>query len=78
MQIKLVVGLLMVGFALKLALVPFYFWLPNVVETTSPMTTALIVGVVDIAEFIELAGLRLAIPWAFEGYQVLWLTLALA
>ena len=78
MQIKLVVGLLMVGFALKLALVPFYFWLPNVAETTSPMTTALIVGVVDIAEFIELAGLRLAIPWAFDGYQALWLTLALA
>jgi len=42
------------------------------------MTTALIVGVVDIAEFSELAGLRLAIPWAFDGYQALWLTLALA
>jgi len=42
------------------------------------MTTALIVGVVDVAEFIELAGLRLAIPWAFDGYQALWLMLALA
>ena len=77
-QTRLVVGLLMVGFALKLALIPFYFWLPNVAQTTSPMTTALIVGVVDVAEFIELAGLRLAIPWAFDGYQALWLMLALA
>jgi formate hydrogenlyase subunit 3/multisubunit Na+/H+ antiporter MnhD subunit len=77
-QARLVVGLLVIGFALKLALIPFYFWLPNVAETTSPMTTALIVGVVGIAEFIELAGLRLTIPWAFAGYQALWLTLALA
>ena len=50
----------------KLALIPFYFWLPNVAETTSPMTTALIVGVVGIAEFIELAGLRLADPLGFR------------
>ncbi|HEX2981032.1 MAG TPA: proton-conducting transporter membrane subunit [Anaerolineaceae bacterium] len=77
-QTKLIVGLLVVGFALKLALIPFYFWLPSVAQTTSPMTTALIVGVVDIAEFSELAGLRTAVTWAFEGYQTLWLTLALA
>jgi multicomponent Na+:H+ antiporter subunit D len=77
-QTRLVVGLLVIGFALKLALIPFYFWLPNVAETTSPMTTALIVGVVGIAEFIELAGLRLTIPWAFDGYQAIWMTLALA
>jgi formate hydrogenlyase subunit 3/multisubunit Na+/H+ antiporter MnhD subunit len=74
----LVVGLLVVGFALKLALIPFYFWLPDVAETTSPMTSALIVGVLGIAEFGELVGLRLAIPWAFDGYKGLWLTLALA
>jgi formate hydrogenlyase subunit 3/multisubunit Na+/H+ antiporter MnhD subunit len=78
LQTRLVVGLLAVGFALKLALIPFYFWLPDVAETTSPMTSALIVGVLGIAEFSELAGLRLAIPWVFDGYKVLWLTLALA
>jgi len=77
-QTRLVVGLLIVGFGLKLALIPFYFWLPNVAQTTSPMTTALIVGVVDIAEFSELVSLRLAIPWAFEGYQAIWLAVALA
>jgi formate hydrogenlyase subunit 3/multisubunit Na+/H+ antiporter MnhD subunit len=78
LQTRLVVGLLVVGFALKLALIPFYFWLPDVAESTSPMTSALIVGVVGMAEFSELAGLRLAIPWVFDGYQALWLTLALA
>ena len=78
LQTRFVVGLLVVGFALKLALVPFYFWLPDVTETTSPMTSALIVGVLGIAEFSELASLRLAIPWVFDGYQALWLTLALA
>ena len=78
LQTRLVVGLLVVGFALKLALIPFYFWLPDVAETTSPMTSALIVGVLGIAEFGELVGLRLAIPWAFDGYKGLWLTLALA
>jgi formate hydrogenlyase subunit 3/multisubunit Na+/H+ antiporter MnhD subunit len=78
LQTRLVVGLLAIGFALKLALIPFYFWLPDVAETTSPMTSALIVGVLGIAEFSELAGLRLAIPWAFDGYKVLWLALALA
>jgi formate hydrogenlyase subunit 3/multisubunit Na+/H+ antiporter MnhD subunit len=77
-QTRLVVGLLIVGFGLKLALIPFYFWLPNVAQTTSPMTTALIVGVVDIAEFSELVSLRLTIPWAFEGYQTIWLSVALA
>jgi formate hydrogenlyase subunit 3/multisubunit Na+/H+ antiporter MnhD subunit len=78
LQTRLVVGLLVVGFALKLALIPFYFWLPDVAETTSPMTSALIVGVLGIAEFSELASLRLTIPWVFDGYQALWLTLALA
>ena len=53
-QTRLVVGLLIVGFGLKLALIPFYFWLPNVAQTTSPMTTALIVGVVDIGVGLQL------------------------
>ncbi len=65
-QTRLVVGLLIIGFALKLALIPFYFWLPNVAETTSPMTTALIVGVVGIAEFIELAGSAPGDPLGFR------------
>lgn len=74
---KIAVGLLLVGFALKLALIPFYFWLPNLAEHSKPMTTVLVVSVVDIAAFTELASLRLSAPWVFTDYAGLWLTLAI-
>jgi len=74
---KLAIGLLVVGFGLKLALVPFYFWLPRLAEAAKPMTTALVVSVVDIAAFGELAHLRQAAPWVFTDYRTLWLVLAL-
>lgn len=74
---KLAVALLLIGFGLKLALVPFYFWLPGIAESASPMTTALIVSVVDIAAFGELAHLRLTAPWVFADYTTLWLAVAL-
>jgi multicomponent Na+:H+ antiporter subunit D len=74
---KVAVGLLVVGFGLKLALVPFYFWLPNLAEHSKPMTTALVVSVVDIAAFSELAHLRESAPWVFTDYAVLWMALAL-
>ncbi len=74
---KVAVSLIMVGFGLKLALIPFYFWLPSLAEYAKPMTTALIVSVVDIAAFSELAHLRLAAPWVFSDYATLWLALAL-
>jgi len=74
---KVVVGLYVAGFALKLALVPFYFWLPGVAEHARPMTTALIVSVVDIAAFGELIALRISSPWIFDDYAAIWLTLAL-
>lgn len=73
---KVAVGLLMVGFGLKLALVPFYFWLPGVAEHSKPMTTALIVSIVDIAAFSELIHLRSSAPWVFTDYSTLWLGLA--
>jgi multicomponent Na+:H+ antiporter subunit D len=68
---------LIVGFGLKLALVPFYFWLPDVAEYSKPMTTALIVSVVDIAAFSEMVHLRVTAPWVFTDYSVIWLSLAL-
>jgi multicomponent Na+:H+ antiporter subunit D len=74
---KIVVALYVIGFGLKLALVPFYFWLPGVAEHTKPMTTALIVSIVDIAAFGELIQLRISSPWVFTSYTALWLTLAL-
>jgi multicomponent Na+:H+ antiporter subunit D len=74
---KVAAGLLIVGFGLKLALVPFYFWLPDVAEYSKPMTTALIISVVDIAAFSEMVHLRVSAPWVFTDYAALWLGLAL-
>jgi multicomponent Na+:H+ antiporter subunit D len=73
----LVASLLVVGFGLKLALVPFYFWLPTVAASAAPMTTALIISVVDVAALGELVHLRQTLPWVFTGHTPLWLLLAL-
>ena len=74
---KLVVALLIVGFTFKLGLIPFYFWLPAVASAAAPMTTALIVSVLDIATFTELAALREVSPWVFGEYTPIWLAVAL-
>ncbi|HTO46086.1 MAG TPA: proton-conducting transporter membrane subunit [Burkholderiales bacterium] len=74
---KLAVCLLVVGFALKLGLVPFYFWLPEVAAKAAPMTAALVISLVDIATFSELAGLREIAPWIFERYAPVWTAIAL-
>lgn len=74
---KLAVGLIVIGFALKLGLVPFTFWLPRVAASSSPMTSALIISVVDIAVFAELAALRESAPWLFGDYAPLWAVMAL-
>src|SRR5271166_4915893 len=74
---KLVVGLIIVGFALKLGLIPFYFWLPAVASAAAPMTTAVIVSVVDIATFGELAALREVSPWIFTEHAAVWVAIAL-
>ncbi len=74
---KILIALFIIGFALKLALVPFYFWLPGVADAASPMTTALIVSIVDIAAFTELAQMHEGLPWLFAGDRTLWLALAL-
>lgn len=74
---KVLIALFVVGFAFKLALIPFYFWLPGVADSAAPMTTALIISVVDVAAFSELAQMRVALPWLFEGSIGLWTALAL-
>ena len=74
---RLALALLVIGFGLKLAMVPFYFWLPGVAASASPMTTLLIVSVVDVAAFIDLAQLRLAHPWIFIDGREVWLAMAL-
>ena len=74
---KLAVWLMVIGFALKLGLVPFYFWLPAVAAAAPPMTTVLIVSVVDIAPFGELASLREVSPWVFGEFAPVWMAVAL-
>jgi multicomponent Na+:H+ antiporter subunit D len=70
------VALLLIGFAIKLAFLPLYFWLPGV-AVAGPMTIALIVAAVDIAEFAELITVRIQLPWVFNEYFGLWLGIAL-
>jgi multicomponent Na+:H+ antiporter subunit D len=74
---RVAAGLLVIGFGLKLALVPFYFWLPGVAAAAAPMTTVLIVSVVDLAAVGECAHLRVVAPWIFTGHPHLWLAIAL-
>lgn len=74
---KIAAALLIIGFAVKLALVPFFFWLPGVASTAAPMTTALIIATLDMAELSELLHLREAAPWVFADHYGLWMVLAL-
>jgi multicomponent Na+:H+ antiporter subunit D len=74
---QIVTCLLVAGFTLKLALVPLYFWLPSIAENAAPMSVALVVSVVDIAAFNELAHFRQSMPWIFTNHQGVWLLIAL-
>jgi multicomponent Na+:H+ antiporter subunit D len=73
----LIVFLIILGFALKLGLIPFYFWLPAVASAAPPMTTALIVSVVDIATLVELVAIRQTSPWLFTEHAAIWMIIAL-
>ena len=74
---KIALCLLLIGFALKLGLIPFCFWLPPVAAAAPPMTTALIVSVVDIATFAELWELRHTASWVFTEHAAIWMGIAL-
>jgi multicomponent Na+:H+ antiporter subunit D len=69
--------LLVVGFGLKLALIPFYFWLPGVAQAVPALTTAVIVSIVDIASFSELVHLRETTGWLFDDFSAVWLGVGL-
>jgi multicomponent Na+:H+ antiporter subunit A len=62
---NLLLGLMITGFAVKLALVPLYLWLPMVAEDTPAPIVGLVVSVVDVAAFGELLMLRQSSPWLF-------------
>jgi formate hydrogenlyase subunit 3/multisubunit Na+/H+ antiporter MnhD subunit len=72
----LVLALLLVGFAVKLALVPVYLWLPAMATRTPAALVGLIVAVIDVAAFGELIALRHEAAWLFDPVWP-WLSLAL-
>lgn len=71
------IALLLPGIAIKLGLIPLWFWLPLVAEWAPAIVTGLVVGVVDVAAFGELLTLRSAEPWLFSSIAP-WLTLGVA
>lgn len=70
------VGLFVLGFALKLALVPLYFWLAPVARAASATSMIVIVGVVDTGVVADLAELAETAPWIFADHLVVWGALA--
>lgn len=72
----LVLALFLGGFAVKLALVPAYLWLPKMAERTPAPLVGLIIAVVDVAAFAELISLRATAGWLFAPVWP-WLVLAL-
>jgi formate hydrogenlyase subunit 3/multisubunit Na+/H+ antiporter MnhD subunit len=50
----LILALIVVGFGLRLAIVPFHSWLPDLAEDAAPMTTVLIVAVLNAATLLFL------------------------
>lgn len=51
---QLILALLAVGFGLRLAVVPFHSWLPDLVETASPMVTVLVITVINVTSLLVL------------------------
>jgi formate hydrogenlyase subunit 3/multisubunit Na+/H+ antiporter MnhD subunit len=50
----LILGLIVVGFGLRLAIVPFHSWLPDLAEDAAPMVTVLVVAVVNAVTLLFL------------------------
>ncbi len=70
------IGLLLAGFAAKLAIAPLVIWLPAVAEAVPALTMGVIIAVVDMAAFGEFYMTAVAHP-AFLEPRALWLGLAL-
>ena len=74
---KVVIALIMLGFLIKLAAVPFSFWLAPLAEKSSAMSAVLVISLLDMAEFGELAALRIEAPWLMANVQWVWIVVAL-
>jgi len=70
------IGLILAGFAAKLAIAPLLIWLPAVAEAVPALTMGLIIAVVDMAAFGEFYMTAVAQPALLEP-RGLWLGLAL-
>lgn len=79
--LKAVFALIMIGYLIKLAAIPFSFWLVPVAEKSSIMSAVLVISLLDMAEFGELASLRVEVPWLFTNLhlntQWVWIGMAL-
>jgi len=67
--------LVLVGFGIKLALLPFSAWLLRVAESVPALTTVLIVALVDMAAFCELIHIRQQSGWVFTAILPVWVFL---
>jgi NADH:ubiquinone oxidoreductase subunit 2 (subunit N) len=74
---KAVIALVLIGYAIKLAAIPFSFWLAPLSERSSAMTAVLVISLLDMAELGELAALRSSTPWLFANAQWIWIAMAL-
>lgn len=59
-----ILALLATGFALRLALIPFHTWLPDMVEDAAPMVSALVIAVINTTSMLVLV-------LSFESFPVL-------
>lgn len=59
---RFVLALLALGFAFRLALIPFHTWLPDMVEDAAPMVSALVVAIINSASFLVLLAAFQAFP----------------
>jgi formate hydrogenlyase subunit 3/multisubunit Na+/H+ antiporter MnhD subunit len=50
----LILGLFVVGFGLRLAIVPFHSWLPDLAEEAAPMVSALVIAVLNTTSLLFL------------------------
>jgi formate hydrogenlyase subunit 3/multisubunit Na+/H+ antiporter MnhD subunit len=53
-QARFILALLTAGFALRLALIPFHSWLPDLVEDAAPMVSAIVIAVLNTTSLLVL------------------------
>jgi formate hydrogenlyase subunit 3/multisubunit Na+/H+ antiporter MnhD subunit len=51
---RLILGLMVVGFGLRLAAVPFHSWLPDLAQDAAPMVSVIIIAVINITSLLFL------------------------